>query len=233
MTNISKINEIQEFFYRNLKEYPILASWCKYGDFELILEELMDMRADGIRFFPKLKKLVRPFVETPRNKLKVVMLSPTPFYNPDLNDGMAFSQNPNAPSFIQKLGLVWDVNGSVYKGANIERSVDLVDWANQGVLMWNLTPITNREGNRKFTDIWEPFNRVLFEQELANDQLIYVLTGRAVADYTTKHIGADNYRIITTSYMFSPKNKRWLNGGVFNAVNEILVNQMGKSKIMW
>ena len=113
---------------------------------------------------PKSNLLWRPFMECPKDKLKIIFTGLAPYHtrlkNKDYADGLCFSTQleENPPSLQLLLDAVEDDCGLSGK-----RVSDLTFWANQGILMLNagLSTTYLKAGNH--VDLWYPFHKYMYE----------------------------------------------------------------------
>lgn len=124
-----------------------------------------------------MKDLFRPLIETPMNKVRVVILGLEPPSMMDC-DGLAYSY-PRAfqdadllPTALQNIfeEYTHDLSHPMPKSGSLKR------WADQGVLLWNQTPSVRQGFPRSHANIgWDSLTReILIELYKRNKNTVFI-----------------------------------------------------------
>lgn len=116
--------------------------------------------------FPKVSDTFRALIETPYDKVRVVIVGQDPYHTPGMADGLAFSVRdlpagqPMPPSLVNILDEVENDVG--FTQPVVE--TDLTRWATQGVLLLNASlSVKKGEANSHATYGWHRFTSRILE----------------------------------------------------------------------
>jgi len=206
-----------------------LRTFILSGDFDLILNQLLEEAKRGDRFTPVLKQAFRAFEECPYNKLRVVVFGQDPYYQNGVADGIAFSSSNDGRVQTSLKYIFQEIEDTVYPNGYV-RDPDLKRWSNQGVLMLN-TAFTTKIGKvGAHYAIWQPFLTFLLDVLAHNNpKLVYVFMGAKAKEWS-EMVPDTSIKIFTTHPASAAyaKQKKWDSGDVFNKVNNHL-----SQKIVW
>lgn len=178
---------------------------------------------DGV--IPQRALVFRPFIETPLQRVKVVILAPEPYSLRGIPDGLAYScmdpiVNINGlPQVLQNIftELVRDVGVPEPSVGSLRR------WARQGVLLWN-TSLTVRRGH-PHTHMqvgWDHLTReVLDTVYLANPNAVFVFWDAHVKDYML-WLPKEINKINTAGPAMHSAYSGFFNSKPFSKINDIL-----------
>ena len=182
------------------------------------------------RVFPKRKYVFRAFEETPLNKVKVVILGQDPYHGEGQAQGLAFSVEDDVPAPPSLKNILKELEADIGKRA----SHDLMDWANQGVLLLNAC-LTVEEGKANSHQglIWESLTdavmKVLNNQE---QRIVFILWG-GFAQKKKKYITNPQHIILESPHPSPLSSYRGFFGSQpFSKANSFL-EEVGMQKIDW
>jgi uracil-DNA glycosylase len=203
-----------------------------------IYEFLKKESKRGKKIAPLSSNVYRAFRETTLDDLKVVMMGMCPYHTAKngefVADGLLMgcsvtnALQPSLDKFYDAL------EKEIHNGLNLKRikSPDVAYLANQGVLMVNaaLTTEINKAGSH--IALWEPFTKYLFEHVLDTAGVPIIFLGKDAAKYE-RYVAPFTWTF-TLSHPASAAYKQtdWDSEGVFNKVNQILMNN-NNYKIIW
>jgi uracil-DNA glycosylase len=231
------IQDVQKKLYQRLVPSgwsDPLKGFILSGDFTNILNTLLEQAKDNKRFTPVLKQVFRCFEECPYNSLKVVLLSPEPYPYPDVADGLAFSCSNNHKLQASLRYMLRDINQNIYQEEDKEIITDLKCWANQGVLLLNLSLTTTINKIDQHQNLWSPFIAYLFDiLSHKKKDMIYVFLGKKSREWESS-IPDNNYKLFCTHPASASQNNLqvWESGNIFGKINEILISN-NKQQITW
>jgi uracil-DNA glycosylase len=194
----------------------------------------------GKKIAPSSINTYRAFLETPLDKIKVVLLSYCPYHTiingAPVADGLAFScgiTNKMQPSLdVFYTGLENDLCNGL--NLNYIKNPDLTYLAKEGVFLWNaaLTVEQNKAGSHQ--SIWEPFTKYVLEECFAYTGIPIVFIGKDAQIYE-KYVTP-----LTHGYIFKIEhpayaariNADWDTQGVFTKINRI-VKENNRFTIDW
>jgi len=156
------------------------------------LRKFIQQERKQFNIFPAKEDIFRAFIETPFDKVKVVILGQDPYHGIGQAHGLAFSvkESSGIPPSLQNIFI--ELKNDI--GVEIPTSGNLTKWARQGVLLIN-TVLTVRKGeaNSHRGKGWELFTdeviRVISQNRTG---VVFILWGRPAREKinlidTTKH----------------------------------------------
>lgn len=174
--------------------------------------------------YPGPDQVFAAFALTPFKKVRVVILGQDPYPNPKDATGLAFAVRPGhpLPRSLANIHLALQAEG-------ITPPEDLIEWANQGVLLLNtaLTVPAGRAGGH--LTLWRPFTKQVIQAlNGREDPFVWVLWGRK-AQLWGKLIDPDT--VVTAPHPAARGSHRteFLNAKTFSLVNE----KLGQDPITW
>lgn len=227
--NIQIKNDIISYFRNSLEGYSELIGWCD-THLEGFVEEVIRFTDNGGVFYPSIGKVLRPFAVARRSELKVVFINSFLYRNVNHNDGLALSKPIGSNGKYPFSKFANSVNKDYYKSNMEISSSDLTKIAEQGVLLWNTSPMKDFKGKYNFDRLWESFNEAVIK-ELSKTRLLYVFVGQKPFDNYWKKISNSNYKILTTSLI--KVEQEWTNGDLFKEINNILHKHLGKKRVVF
>ena len=181
--------------------------------------------------YPKKEHIFAAINKTEFEKVKIVIIGQDPYHGKNQANGIAFSVNDNITNPPSLKNILKELADDLNKDT---KHVNLVDWANQGVLLLNsiLTVRESFPGSHKNKG-WEIFTDFLIES-LANERknLIFIIWG-AQAKKKIKSINLSNHYILESPHPSPLSSYRGFFGCKhFSKANKILRN-LNKKEIKW
>tara|TARA_Y100000746_G_C15316855_1_gene372052 strand:+ start:150 stop:821 length:672 start_codon:yes stop_codon:yes gene_type:complete len=181
--------------------------------------------------YPKKEHIFAAINKTEFEKVKIVIIGQDPYHGKNQANGIAFSVNDNITNPPSLKNILKELADDLNKDT---KHVNLVDWANQGVLLLNsiLTVRESFPGSHKNKG-WEIFTDFLIES-LVNERknLIFIIWG-AQAKKKITSIDLSNHYILESSHPSPLSSYRGFFGCKhFSKANKILRN-LNKKEIKW
>ena len=181
--------------------------------------------------YPKKEHIFAAINKTEFEKVKIVIIGQDPYHGKNQANGIAFSVNDNITNPPSLKNILKELADDLNKDT---KHVNLVDWANQGVLLLNsiLTVRESFAGSHKNKG-WEIFTDFLIES-LVNERknLIFIIWG-AQAKKKIKSINLSNHYILESPHPSPLSSYRGFFGCKhFSKANKILRN-LNKKEIKW
>lgn len=212
---------------------PIFQSALEKNLLQPIKDKLEIEYQAGKEIYPNKEQVFRAFDLCDFENLKLVILGQDPYHGAGEANGLCFSVNqgikipPSLRNMFKELKLE-------YPEFDIQRSTDLSDWAEQGILLLNsiLTVEKDKAGSHsKFG--WQSFTDfVISEISSQKEFVIFILLGN-YAQSKIPLIDTNKHKIITAVHP-SPlsANRGFFGSNVFKTCNEEL-HLRGIDEIKW
>ena len=237
MSDKINIQEIKDKLYAKLKE----SGWARKlrgfiysGDFDDIINQLINETKKDKRFTPTFKDLFRFFEECPYDDLKVVILGPEPYKELNVADGIAFSCSKTMKPEHALEYMFRAIDDTVYPDNGNKWNPDLKRWSSQGMLLLNISLTTQINNQGKHFSIWKPFITYLLDVlNSDNNGLVYIFVGSKTQEWTD-YINENNYKLICTHPISAAYkgDKKWNCNDVFNKTSKIIKNNYNYD-IVW
>ncbi len=182
--------------------------------------------------YPPPKNIFRAFDECPFGEVKVVILGQDPYHGPKQANGLCFSVNrgvqnpPSLKNIYKELESEFDTE--------LDRTGDLSNWAEQGVLLLNATLTVRKKSPGSHQDKgWEKFTDAAIEKlSKERENLVFLLWGN-YAQEKGQVINQEDHLILESSHP-SPYSAHYSFFGCnhFKKANEYL-KEIGKETIDW
>ena len=181
--------------------------------------------------YPKKEHIFAAINKTEFEKVKIVIIGQDPYHGKNQANGIAFSVNDNITNPPSLKNILKELADDLNKDT---KHVNLVDWANQGVLLLNsiLTVRESFPGSHRNKG-WEIFTDFLIES-LVNERknLIFIIWG-AQAKKKITSIDLSNHYILESPHPSPLSSYRGFFGCKhFSKANKILRN-LNKKEIKW
>lgn len=181
--------------------------------------------------YPKKEHLFAAINKTEFEKVKIVIIGQDPYHGKNQANGIAFSVNDNITNPPSLRNILKELADDLNKDT---KHVNLVDWANQGVLLLNsiLTVRESFPGSHRNKG-WEIFTDFLIES-LVNERknLIFIIWGKQAKKKITS-IDLSNHYILESPHPSPLSSYRGFFGCKhFSKANKILRN-LNKKEIKW
>jgi len=164
-----------------LNEGNIPSGWFDFFNSETIREILgkvsneLEKKKDCKIFYPDLNQVFRAFYITPLENVKAVIIGMDPYHNGNAV-GLCFSVksgksiNPSLRSIYKELKM---------EGFNPKENGNLIHWANQGVLMLNMSLSVEKGKAGSHSKIWKKFSEevVKYLDKNRGEDIHWILMG--------------------------------------------------------
>jgi len=169
--------------------------------------------------YPPLNKIFRAFLETPFDKVKVVLLGQDPYYNGVAN-GLAFAtNNSKCPASLKVM--LQAANSSLLNG----KDFTLTQWTEQGVFLFNCQ-LTVRDGeanSHKYLGWHKLTKQVLRKLDEKKSGIVFVLLGATPRCFKDQLSNPKNLVIEVEHPAASLYDKRdWEGKRLFENINSFL-----------
>ena len=220
-----KINSINSEKWKNILHSEFSKNYFKNLN-NFLIEEYKNYTV-----YPKKEHIFAAINKTEFEKVKIVIIGQDPYHGKNQANGFAFSVNDNITNPPSLKNILKELADDLNKDT---KHVNLVDWANQGVLLLNsiLTVRESFPGSHKNKG-WEIFTDFLIES-LANERknLIFIIWG-AQAKKKITSIDLSNHYILESPHPSPLSSYRGFFGCKhFSKANKILRN-LNKKEIKW
>jgi len=173
--------------------------------------------------FPKKSNIFSAFNHCSLEKLKVVIIGQDPYHGINQANGLSFSVNSNEKLPPSLKNIFLEINNDLK--TNIRTNGDLVDWANQGVLLLNciLSVESGKPGSHSKLG-WETFTdeviKIISERK---NNIVFMLWG-GYAKKKEKLIFENNHLILKTGHPspLSANRGYWFGNKHFSKCNSFL-----------
>lgn len=197
------------------------------------LAHVSKQRREGEVVYPPESEMFNAFLDTPFEKVKVVILGQDPYHGPNQAHGLSFSvtQGNKIPPSLRNIFKELEQDVSEF---DIPNHGCLSSWATQGVLLLNtVLSVKQGQANSHKHLNWQQFTDKAISK--INDELtgvIFLLWGTP-AQTKRKLIDETRHFVLTAPHPSPLSAHRGFFGcGHFSKVNELLLRQ-NKSPINW
>lgn len=182
--------------------------------------------------YPPAKLIFNAFDQCPFNQLKVVILGQDPYHGPGQAHGLCFSVNEGIAFPPSLRNIFKELKNDVEK--EIPSSGNLIEWAQQGVLLINstLTVRANQAGSHQKKG-WEQFtDAVIHKINEQKQHVVFILWGN-YAISKAKFIDETKHLVLSSVHP-SPlsASRGFFGNNHFSRTNEFL-EQNGMEPINW
>lgn len=134
-------------------------------------------------YAPDKDKVFRAFKETSFSDVRVVLIGQDPYHSirrkEKVATGLCFGVNPESKYMPPSLRIILNT-----LPPNVFRTVDLQDWARQGVLMLNTALSVKLHNPNSHSNYWKEFtNLILTTLNKHKENLVFVMWGREAQKY--------------------------------------------------
>jgi uracil-DNA glycosylase len=188
-----------------------------------IFEVLQKQIQKGIEIYPKFDNILKPFYETPLEKVKIVIIGQEPYHNPGQANGLAFSVDegikipPTLENIYQEIKKEID-------NFKIPNHGNLTKWAKQGILLLNCSLTVEKKRKTSHEIVWRGIIREAVKKCSNKGGVIFVLWGKEASTFD-RYIDTSINNILKTSHP-SPysADKGFFGCNHFKMINELLEN---------
>ncbi len=160
--------------YQNWNE--LIKAEMKKDYFKNIME-FLNKEYQQTTVYPPREDIMKAFLLTPLDKVKVVILGQDPYHEEGQAMGLSFSVHKDQPLPKSLINIYKELYDDL--GIKPARIGDLTSWARQGVLLLN-TILTVRKGDALSHNMigWETFtNEVIKTLNEQNQKIVFILWG--------------------------------------------------------
>jgi len=217
--------KLEKSWYEKLKNE---ISQPYIQELKMFLEE--EQKAGKI-IYPPEELIFNSFLQTPFEKVKVVIVGQDPYHGPGQAHGLSFSVLPGitAPPSLKNIFKELETDLGIRRPS----SGNLISWAKQGVLLLNAT-LTVRTGEPKshHGKGWERFTDAVIDILAQRpDPLVFLLWGKSAQEKCHKVIGT-HHAIFQAAHPSPYSATHFLGCRHFSKTNEFL-KKVGKEPIDW
>ncbi|MBA9027930.1 MULTISPECIES: uracil-DNA glycosylase [Bacillaceae] len=196
------------------------------------LREFLKKEYKNENIHPEAKDIYNALTLTPFHRVKVVILGQDPYHGPHQAHGLSFSVQPEVKIPPSLKNIYKELHADI--GCTIPNHGNLVQWAEQGVLLLN-TVLTVREGEAHSHrgKGWELFtNKVISLLNERETPVVFILWGKP-AQSKIVLIDTKKHPIIASVHP-SPlsANRGFFGSRPFSKTNHLL-KQLGEQEIDW
>jgi len=196
------------------------------------LREFVSGEREIFNIFPKQENIFTAFIETPFDKVKVVILGQDPYHGKGQAHGLAFSVQTGISIPPSLKNIFQELESDL--GFQVPNHGNLLDWAKRGVFLLN-TVLTVRENQaNSHKDMgWEEFTDSVIQTISDNKSgIVFILWGKN-AESKTKLIDRNKHLILTAPHPSPLSSYRgFFDSKPFSITNEFL-QKLGKTPINW
>jgi len=171
--------------------------------------------------FPESDDILKAFMLTPIDKIKVVILAQDPYHGKNQADGLAFSCKDNlCPKSL--LNIKKELKDDLKM--EISQNNSLENWAKQGVLLLNTILSVEEKKPLSHKNIgWEKFTSNIFKKICeTREKLVFILWGNYAKKFI-KYINKEKNLVINSSHpSFFSASKGFFGSKPFSKTNEFL-----------
>lgn len=222
------IQEVKQNLLDTLKD----TGWDKQlrtfflgSDLDIILETLLKEAQDNRRFTPQIRNIFKFLSECPYDSVKAVFINDSPYPELYSSDGLALSCGLKEGSIESPLLYVENaVKESVSDELKLSPPVqkDLTPWANQGVLLINVSLTTTLGKRATHENLWQPLVVSILDSLIMSHHygLSFVFLGKKA--HTYGDLIPDNHLKIFVDHpheVLETTSKEWDYKDMFNRIN--------------
>lgn len=220
-----------------LKPFMVSEPGADTIQYDKIVTFLKEQKDNKVIYFPEGKDVYKAFRATPLENLRVVIMGQDPYPKEGYANGMAFAtDNAQIPVSLKVMfdGLEDDAkNGLDFE--KFTRKGNLMNWAEQGVLMLNTALTVEKDKAGSHTAIWKPFTEFLIDNLTAvKRDLIWIGLGAPAREFLERVNVFRNFVYLAEHPAAAARAKRaWNHNNVFTKTNlAIKMNNLGEP-IKW
>lgn len=223
------------------QEWDDMDFW-RSGENQVVQERLNDMdkmrkQGDDRGWYNPLRSdMYAAFDQTPLSKVKVAIFGQDPYPEPKYCTGVAFSVPEGIRKFPPTLANIFkEYSDDLH--LTTPSSGDLTPWCEQGVFLWNVTPILTKGylPHAKDWPEWEDLNREIVTL-LSSKSIVFVFLGRRARELEKYVVDGKNSRVISTSHPsplgVTAGRNPFFGSRLFSSINGYL-NEINNEVIDW
>lgn len=218
-----------------------IESEFKAGILDECYAKAKELSKQGKKVFPASEDVFRALIMTPYEDLKVVMMGLSPYHTEwkgsCVADGLLMGAsrcgNYFPPSLEQFFGAL---EAEFNEGLCLEcvKYNDMSFLANQGVLMWNISLMTESGVAGSMLKEWRPFMSWFFENIVLLTGVPVITLGKVAAEIKP-FLGTNQWHFELShpaSILYKDPKGVWSSGNTFESVNKVL-KDMNNEEVIW
>ena len=200
--------------------------------FQQIITFLKTEKASGKIIYPPGGLIFNAFLQTPFNKVKVVILGQDPYHGPGQAHGLSFSVPDNVKPPPSLVNIFKELQQDV--GLPIPQNGNLTSWAKQGVLLLNaVLTVSARDAASHAKIGWMHFTDAVIKTiSQQKEGVIFLLWGKFAHDKQGLIDETKHYVLKAAHPSPFSADKGFFGCKHFSKTNEVLIQQ-GKEPIDW
>ena len=216
-----------------------------------IKEKLREDRENGRKYYPSsYKKILRPLLETPLERVRVVIVGQDPYFKEGMADGLAFSVLPNHRGKTTRGdggGKIPPSLANIFKeyredlGFRQPRTGDLSAWARNGILLinsvWTVGEVPGTHDKIRGRMAWQELTaEIITRLSRRSKPIVFIFWGRKARELAYLVHDKERHLILEGGHP-SPRNKFHNNPNIlkFNGGKYFTkaADFLGVDKAMW
>jgi uracil-DNA glycosylase len=217
------------------KQLP--ASWEKVIGDEFTksyfhqLEQFVDAERAAHKVFPPEDEVFNAFIQTPFNKVEVVLLGQDPYHGDHQAHGLCFSVRIGVKPPPSLINIFKELKSDL--GCKIPNNGCLIPWAQRSVLLLNaVLTVRAHQANSHKDHGWEKFTDAAIRAVNDREKPAVFLLWGAYAQKKGKIIDDTRHRVIKGAHPSPLSAAKFFGSRPFSAVNEAL-DELGLKPIDW
>ena len=195
--------------------------------------EACDKKYQGLSRYPSDEQVLDCFQYFPPKSTRVIIIGQDCYHGPDQATGLCFAV-PEGHKIPPSLRNIIKECRHQY-GDNITIPSNLIDWANQGVLLLNCALTVRQACPGSHLNIWKPFIESLLQQLSTQvDSIIFLLWGGFAKNKKKTISSIEKHYVLEANHPspLSANRGGWFQNDHFLQVNTIL-KKSGRPTITW
>lgn len=216
--------------------YPWNLDWFASGECQVTREHLDDMEKLHIEYHPPRRDLFKALSAIKPEDVKVLLVGQDPYPNAVHATGLAFSVPSFLPSssFPPTLKIIFNELVSNFPDMPYPTSGNLQKWVDEGVLLWNSSPVFSKRYSALNWVEWRELTRSIVKR-LEDNNLVIATLGSAAKSHLVPE-DYENFKVISVGHP-SPRgnlnsNNPFTGSRLFSRINDALID-LGHTPIQW
>jgi uracil-DNA glycosylase len=195
------------------------------------LEEFVDHERATHKVFPPEDEVFNAFIQTPFDKVEVVLIGQDPYHGDGQAHGLCFSVPVGVRPPPSLVNIFKELHNDL--GCKIPNNGCLLPWAKRGVLLLNaVLTVRAHEANSHKDQGWEEFTSAAIAAINEREKPAVFLLWGAYAQKKGKIIDATRHPIIKGAHPSPLSKNKFFGSRPFSAVNSAL-DELGLEPVSW
>ena len=194
--------------------------------------KVLNKEYENFRIYPPQEDIMKAFLLTPLDKVKVVIIGQDPYHEEGQAMGLSFSVHKGIPLPKSLINIYKELHDDL--GIETPTTGDLTSWAKQGVLLLNTSlTVRQHQANSHSGKGWEIFtDRIISLVNEKQDPVVFILWGNNAIK--KKVLITNPIHLVLTSVHPSPlsASRGFFGSSPFSKTNEFL-KSVNKKPIDW